>query len=198
MPLVKPEEFLATWDEWKELAPRENPRKRGRAPLFDTFDGLEVRVALVRAPDYKPKAQHVISCAADAYHLLLARFRHEPVESLVVLCLSARHRVEAIHVVARGNLTGVQVFPNHVFQAALVANASAIIVAHNHPSGDAEPSRDDLALTRRLAGAGELLGIKLLDHLIVGADSYVSLADRGAIPEMAGWTEARAAALGEE
>lgn len=197
MPLVKPEEFLATWDEWHELAPRGNPRRK-REPLFDTFGGLEVRVALVRAPDYKPKAQHTIGCAADAYRLLQARFRHEPVESLVALCLDQRHKVSAVHVVARGSLSGVETHPRHVFQAALVANAAAIIVAHNHPSGDAEPSRDDLALTRRLAGAGELLGVRLLDHLIVGAAGYVSLADRGAIPEMAGWTEARAAALGEE
>lgn len=195
MPLVKPEEFLATWDEWRELTPRGNPRKR--APLFDTFGGLEVRVALVRAPDYKPKARPLVGYSGAAYELLRSRFQAEPVESFVVLCLSAKHRVECVHVVSRGASTSVEVQPRHVFQVALVANAVAIIVAHNHPSGDAEPSRDDLALTRRLAGAGRVLDVPLFDHLIIGADSYVSLADRGAIPTLSE-VEAVRAALGDE
>lgn len=194
MPFIEPEQFIASWDEWQELSPKQNPRKK-RAPLFDTFGGLEVRVALVRAPDYNPRSKPQVGHSTAAYQLLRARFHDEPVESFVVLCLTARHRVDNVHVVARGSLSAVDVQPRHVFQAALVSNAAAVIIAHNHPSEDPEPSQDDLQLTRRLAGAGVLLGVPLLDHIIVGGERYVSLADRGAIPELRGFAEAQQAAL---
>ncbi len=71
--------------------------------------------------------------------------------------------------------------PREVFRDALVANASALVLAHNHPSGDPEPSRDDEALTRRLVAAGEMVGVDVLDHLVVGGTRWVSLARRGVV-----------------
>jgi DNA repair protein RadC len=100
-------------------------------------------------------------------------------EYFVVFDLDVRHRVIARRVVSIGTLSGVEVHPREVFKDAIANSAAAIILAHNHPSGDPTPSREDLALTARLREAGELLGIKVLDHVVLAAAGFISLADRG-------------------
>ena len=103
-------------------------------------------------------------------------------ERFVVLSLNSKHQlIGKPSVVAIGTVNMVEVHPRDVFYEAIRCNAVAIIVAHNHPSGDAEPSIDDQSLTRRLVTAGALLGITVLDHIIVGGRSHVSLAERGLI-----------------
>ena len=83
--------------------------------------------------------------------------------------------------VSSGCLTSSLVHPREVFQEAIVSRAAALVLFHNHPSGDPEPSAEDLALTRRLVSAGALLGIQVLDHLVLGAARYVSLKERGVV-----------------
>jgi DNA repair protein RadC len=89
-----------------------------------------------------------------------------------------RHAI-AYHEVSRGTMDGTTVHPREVFKAALLANAFGIIVGHNHPSGDPEPSNDDVVLTHRLVAAGELIGIPLFDHIIVSDGRYVSFLETG-------------------
>lgn len=89
-------------------------------------------------------------------------------EAFIVLLLDVKHRVIAEEVVTIGILDGSLVHPREVFKAAIVANAAAIIIAHNHPSGDPAPSGQDREVTRRLRKAGEILGIPVVDHVIVG------------------------------
>lgn len=120
-----------------------------------------------------------IRSAADVHLRVRPRLALQTREVFLVLCLDARHRVLALEQVAQGSATGVEVHPREVFSPLVREGAAAAIVAHNHPSGDPEPSDDDRALTRRLARSGELLGIPLLDHLVLGAGAYVSLAERG-------------------
>ena len=100
-------------------------------------------------------------------------------EHFVAFDLDVRHRIIERRTVAIGTLTGVEVHPREVFRPAIANGAAAIIVAHNHPSGDPTPSRQDVELTRRLREVGELCGIALLDHLIVGTGGYTSLQERG-------------------
>jgi DNA repair protein RadC len=119
--------------------------------------------------------------AADAARFLLPRYGARPVETFGILALDVRHRLKREVVVSTGCLTSSLVHPREVFQEALVARAAALVLFHNHPSGDPEPSSEDLALTRRLAAAGTLMGIEVLDHLILGAGRYVSLKDRGVL-----------------
>ena len=96
--------------------------------------------------------------------------------------LTIRHRVLGLHTVSVGCLSSSLVHPREVFKPAILAGSAALLVAHNHPSGDPEPSAEDVALTRRLAAAGTLLGIELLDHLILGeAGRFVSLRERGVL-----------------
>ena len=96
-----------------------------------------------------------------------------------MLCLSTKHRVIAYHEVSRGTLDSTLVHPREVFKAALLANAAAIVVSHNHPSGDPSPTMDDLEVTTRLVAAGEILGIVVLDHIVVGDGHYFSFKEAG-------------------
>lgn len=102
----------------------------------------------------------------------------KPQEEFYAVYLDTRHRVIGVHQVSRGTADSSGVHPRDVFGPALLLSATALIVAHNHPSGDLSPSRDDEAITNRLAEAGQLLGIHLLDHLILGHDErYYSFAE---------------------
>jgi len=101
-------------------------------------------------------------------------------ELFVVLALDARNRPIGTNIVSMGSLSASLVHPREVFKFAILANANALILAHNHPSGDSEPSRDDTALTKRLQQAGEIMGITILDHLILGED-WTSLNEKGLI-----------------
>jgi len=112
---------------------------------------------------------------------LLPRYASRPVETFGLLALDARHRLRREAVVSVGCLTSSLVHPREVFQEAVLSRAAALVLFHNHPSGDPEPSAEDLALTRRLAAAGTLMGIEVLDHLVLGAGRYVSLKERGAL-----------------
>jgi DNA repair protein RadC len=100
-------------------------------------------------------------------------------ETFWVLALDARHRVEHTRRVAEGTLTSVEVHPREVFRPLIRMGAAATILVHNHPSGDPCPSRDDVAITRRLMEVGELVGIPVLDHVVLSASSYVSFAEQG-------------------
>ena len=100
-------------------------------------------------------------------------------ERCLALLLDTKHRLLELTTVSIGSVDHTFMAPREVFRDALLANASAIVLAHNHPSGDPEPSRDDEAITRRLVSAGEMLGISVLDHLVTGGSRWVSLARRG-------------------
>lgn len=102
-------------------------------------------------------------------------------EVFIALFLDAQHRVLRVEELFRGTLTQTSVYPREVVKAALSANAAAVIFAHNHPSGVAQPSRADELLTRRLKDALALVDVKLLDHFVVSADHALSFAERGLI-----------------
>ena len=100
-------------------------------------------------------------------------------EQFLVCCLDAKHAIIGVNVVSVGSLTMSIVHPREVFKPAILLNSSAIICAHNHPSGDPSPSPEDRQLTTRLRQAAELLGITLLDHVILGDGQTHSFADQG-------------------
>jgi len=102
-------------------------------------------------------------------------------EGVAVLHLGARHQVLRVQLVALGTLNSANVEAREIFRGAIAVASAAIVLGHNHPSGSPEPSQDDLRLTRRIAGCGETLGVTLLDHLVLGEGSYVSLRERGAL-----------------
>lgn len=141
------------------------------------------------APEYRaeskaPKAafRKRLMGSADVHGELLD-IAEKTAEHFVVFDLDVRHRIIERRIVGIGSLTGVECHPRETFRGAIANGAAAIILAHNHPSGDPEPSRADIELTRRFREVGELCGIPVLDHVIVGggaggAGGFVSLASR--------------------
>ena len=103
----------------------------------------------------------------------------ETKEMFLTLHLDGKNRIIAMDVVSIGSLNQSIVHPRSVFQTALLSNAASIICAHQHPSGDPAPSSEDISITRRLKEAGEMMGIKVLDHIIVGDGDYISFVERG-------------------
>jgi DNA repair protein RadC len=108
----------------------------------------------------------------------LSDIRGEDREHFVVFDLNVRHGVIARRTVHIGTLTGVEVHPREIFKGAILNSAAAVIVCHNHPSGDPTPSRADIEMTGRIREVGEVCGIPLLDHVVVAPNGYVSLAER--------------------
>ncbi|WP_447971706.1 RadC family protein [Nitrospira sp. M1] len=113
------------------------------------------------------------------YYPLLRDLRHEVFK---VVLLDAKHRVIRDMTISQGSLTVNIVHPREVFNVAVRESAAAIIVLHNHPSGNPDPSPEDYALTQRLVTAGDILGIQVLDHVVIGDGAYISFADKGLIP----------------
>lgn len=125
-----------------------------------------------------PRAE--INGPESAYSLLKSLSQHKK-EHFVALYLNAKNQVLKEEIISIGSLFSNLVHPREVFAPALEVRAAAIILAHNHPSGDPTPSPEDCALTRRLSAAGDLMGIEILDHLVIGFKSYISLKESGLI-----------------
>jgi len=121
----------------------------------------------------------VLSTSQDTKQYLQARLRDRPHEVFCALFLDNKHRVLAFEEMFSGTLNGAAVYPRELVKRALQLNAAAVILAHNHPSGVAEPSRADETLTARLKEAFQLVDVRLLDHLVIGDGEIVSFSERG-------------------
>ncbi len=126
-----------------------------------------------------PEERFQIRSPADASYILLPLIGHKEQENFVVLYLDTRNRVTDQEILYKGSLNTSLVRTGEVFRGAVRRNCAAIIVSHNHPSGDPSPSPEDIALTRRLVDAGKLLEVDVLDHLVIGHNRYISLRERG-------------------
>ncbi len=118
----------------------------------------------------------------DVAELLMQEMLYEKREMLIELLLNVKGEVESKIIVSVGELAGTNVHPREVFSPAIRKGAAAVIIAHNHPSGDPTPSDDDILATRRLVEASRIIGIKLVDHVIVGNGTFTSLRAEGVIP----------------
>ena len=122
-----------------------------------------------------------VMSARDVAEFLVPQFGTRPVEQFGVVLLDTKHRILRTTLLSVGTLDTSVVHPREVFRAAASAGAAALVLFHNHPSGDPTPSGDDVALTRRLVTAGELMGITVLDHVIVAENTFYSLQERGCL-----------------
>ena len=133
-----------------------------------------------RREDERWREEAVLRTSADVARALRPLFDGIDREKFIVLLLNAKHIPIGVNTVSVGSLTASIVSPREVFKPAIVGNAAAVLLAHNHPSGDPAPSPEDIELTKRLRDAGELLGIRVLDHVILGDGKYYSFVDAGA------------------
>lgn len=123
----------------------------------------------------------VIRAPSDAANLLMARLRYEAREHFMILLLSTKNHVLAIPTISIGSLNASIVHPRELFREAINHSAAAVILVHNHPSGDPTPSQEDIMITRKMIDAGKILEIHVLDHVIIGDNKYVSLKEKGII-----------------
>ena len=119
------------------------------------------------------------SSPAEVYEHFHERLRDHKRELFLALLLDSKNRLLREVRISEGSLTASIVHPREVFAPVVREAAAAVLFVHNHPSGDPQPSREDLEITRRLKEAGDLMGVRVLDHVIIGSEGYVSLADRG-------------------
>ena len=148
----------------------------GPAKAVQLKAAVELARRLTRSSN---EPQAVIDSVEAAAALLRPRLLDKKKEHFLALLLTSRHQLIRVSSIAVGSLSATLVHPRELFKEAIAASAAAIIVAHNHPSGDPEPSAHDVELTARLVDAGRLLGIEVLDHLILGTDGVVSLKAAG-------------------
>jgi len=150
---------------------------RGADRLAAAF---ELGRRLGRGPEPGPR----VASARAVHDLLADELAGLDQEAFVAVLVDGKHQLRRYEVVSLGTLTSSLVHPREVFRLAIRHAAAAVVVAHNHPSGDPEPSAEDVAVTRRLIRAGHLLGIPLLDHVVLGAGRWVSLRERISFDEV--------------
>jgi len=153
-----------------------NVKGVGEAKASEVKAALELgRRLMTSAPEERP----VVSSPADAANLLMSEMMFLEQEHLRLILLDTRNRVLKTPTIYVGSLNASVVRVGELFRAALKANAAAMIVAHNHPSGDPSPSPEDIRVTRQLVDAGRLMDIEVLDHVVIGHQRFVSLKERG-------------------
>lgn len=139
------------------------------------------KVKLVMVKESADKKPAKVNCPADVAGLNLVKeeLAESDREKFICLHLSTKNAILSYEVVSIGTLSSSLVHPRELFKAAILSNSAALILCHNHPSGDPTPSAEDISLTKRLAKAGAILGIDVLDHVILGDGSFSSLKERG-------------------
>ena len=158
------------------IADLQRVRGMGEAKAIQLKAALELGKRLaISAQESKPQ----IKTPADAAQMLMLHMGLLDQEEVRTLLLDTRNRVMSSHMIYKGSLNAASMRVSEVFKEAVRSNAAAIIVAHNHPSGDPSPSAEDISVTKTLSSAGKLLDIEVLDHIVIAHNRYVSLKERG-------------------
>lgn len=152
----------------------------GKAKAAAVLAALEIGKRLSSAA---PFSRARIGTPQEAAAFLMPRLRYAGKEQFAVILLNVKNRVIGTEVISEGSLTGSVVHPREVFKPAILHHAAAVVVAHNHPSGDPSPSREDSRVTALLLQAGRTLGIPVLDHIIIGDGTYYSFKEYGTLTD---------------
>jgi len=167
---------------YRATSPSGKNGRHSRELRESQFDGFEYKGYRIKTKlliegkrEYKPLKLDSSQEVYDKFKKMHEADR----ERFFSVLLDQKNKVIGVDMVSQGDLSSAPVNPREVYKSALLASASSVIFVHAHPSGDPEPSLADKEITRQLNEAGELLGVKVLDHVIIGRDSYFSFADRG-------------------
>ena len=155
-----------------------NIKGLGQAKAATVLAALEIGRRIASA---KPLEKIHLSCPQDVADFLMPRLRYAAKEQFVVILLNGKNKVIGTEVVSEGSLSSSVVHPREVYAPAILHHAAAIMVAHNHPSGDPKPSTEDTEVTRVLARSGKVLGIPMIDHVIIGDGNYYSFLENEAL-----------------
>ena len=155
-----------------------NIKGLGQAKAATVLAALEIGRRIASA---KPIEKIHLSCPQDVADFLMPRLRYAAKEQFVVILLNSKNKVIGTEVVSEGSLSSSIVHPREVYAPAMLHHAAAIMVAHNHPSGDPKPSFEDEEVTRMLSRSGKVLGIPMIDHVIIGDGNYYSFLENEAL-----------------
>ena len=155
-----------------------NIKGLGQAKAATVLAALEIGRRIASA---KPIEKIHLSCPQDVANFLMPRLRYAAKEQFVVILLNGKNKVIGTEVVSEGSLSSSVVHPREVYAPAILHHAAAIVVAHNHPSGDPKPSLEDEEVTRMLSRSGKVLGIPMIDHVIIGDGNYYSFLENEAL-----------------
>ena len=155
-----------------------NIKGLGQAKAATVLAALEIGRRIASA---KPIEKIHLSCPQDVADFLMPRLRYAAKEQFVVILLNSKNKVIGTEVVSEGSLSSSVVHPREVYAPAMLHHAAAIMVAHNHPSGDPKPSFEDEEITRMLSRSGKVLGIPMIDHVIIGDGNYYSFLENEAL-----------------
>ncbi len=141
---------------------------------------MKYGVTLVSEGIVEYNAQEKITQPESVFKFATDRLglNRKPIEEFWCLCVNIKNKPIGLHMISRGNINNAIVGTREVFTAAMLNNAASVILMHNHPSGEPSPSQADIDLTSRLVNAGEILGIRVIDHIIIGENTYVSLKEK--------------------
>ena len=154
-----------------------NIKGLGQAKAATVLAALEIGRRIASA---KPVDKIHLSCPQDVAEFLMPRLRYAVKEQFIVILLNGKNKVVGTEVISEGSLSSSVVHPREVYASALLHHAAAIMVAHNHPSGDPKPSDEDREITSLLAQSGKVLGIPLVDHIVIGDGTYYSFLENEA------------------
>ena len=132
-----------------------------------------------RVANHRKELGSSFNISQDVFDRYAIRLRDERQEIFTVILLDSKNRLIKEEIISKGSLNHSFVHPREVFRQAIRESAASVIFVHNHPSGDPDPSKEDISLTRQLVDAGNLLGIRVLDHIIIGEGMYYSFCDQG-------------------
>ena len=159
------------------MADNKTPRRRPRSAIVKALQCLEKGACVYKPASCRP----TLNGPKAVWRYCKKDFGKFDREVFSVLILNAQNRVIAEKVVSIGTVNASLVHPREVFKAAVVCNAASMILVHNHPSGEMNPSQEDIGLTRRLKKAGELLGIEILDHVVIATKGFYSFKEHSAL-----------------
>ena len=170
--------LTADWETWTGKKTEKKAEKKGMG--LARYAALQAALELTRRHLLEPiKVGSVLSAPNAVQSFLVSQLRDRPYEVFCVLFLNSRHRLIAFEELFRGTTDAAQVYTREVLHRALAHNAPSVILAHNHPSGDTEPSEADEAITRRIKEALALVDLRVLDHIIVGEGRCFSFSEHG-------------------
>ena len=156
--------------------------QRPDSPQTTSFSFKEVQLVVRETPSIPAEVkpfEGVCFTSSQQVFEVLSDLKNMEVETFLCFHLDGKNTIKALQVVSIGTMTASLVHPREVFRSAIINGAVGVIFAHNHPSGHPQPSQEDLSITSRLCEVGKLIGIRVLDHVVVGADRYFSFADQG-------------------
>jgi DNA repair protein RadC len=180
-PIILAQQLIITFGGWQGLQ-QASLVEIQRVPGLGRTRAAQVKATLEvarRTLQALPGERLQIKSPLDAAQLLMAEMGHLDQEELRVILLDTKNRIQKLHTVYRGSLNASLIRVGEVFKEAIRRNSAAIIVSHNHPSADPTPSPEDVLVTREIVSAGKMLDIEVLDHLVIGQGSYVSMRQHG-------------------